>query len=160
MPPPCPRSKAALPQSHETASKGWRHNPRRSDAELGSMTEFRELVSSVAAYGAETAERFAAERELCLMLAPRIRRYGLRHLRDETAAADLLQEALIVLLQASARVESRIRSMSNASFSARVAIWCRAGAATNGERKASQARCCHCRTRRCRRRFPALTALA
>jgi len=64
------------------------------------MTELPELMFSIAASGAETAERLAAERELCLMLAPRIRLYGLRHLRNETAAADLLQEALLVLLEA------------------------------------------------------------
>jgi RNA polymerase sigma-70 factor, ECF subfamily len=64
------------------------------------MTELRDLVRSVGACGADADERFAAERELCLLLAPRIRLYGLRHLRDETAAADLVQEALIVLLEA------------------------------------------------------------
>src|SRR3954465_6666630 len=64
------------------------------------MTELRDLVRSVGACRADADERSAAERELCLTLAPRIRLYGLRHLRNETAAADLLQEALIVLLEA------------------------------------------------------------
>jgi RNA polymerase sigma-70 factor (ECF subfamily) len=33
-------------------------------------------------------------------MAPRIRRYGLRHLRDRHAAEDLMQQVLIVVLQA------------------------------------------------------------
>ena len=79
------------------------------------MLEFREVVRSIVASGAETAERFAAERELCLLLAPRIRLYGLRHLRNETAAADLVLP------------KARLRFVD---------------AATNGEPKRSPARCC------------------
>ncbi len=41
----------------------------------------------------------AAEAELCRRLAPRIRRYGLRHLRDAEAAADLVQIVLMKLLE-------------------------------------------------------------
>lgn len=41
-----------------------------------------------------------AEDELCRRLAPRIRLYGLRHLRDEQAAADLTQQVLITSLEA------------------------------------------------------------
>lgn len=40
----------------------------------------------------------SAEQELCTRFAQRIRLYGLRHLRDEAAAADLVQEVLLVLL--------------------------------------------------------------
>ncbi|HSD19354.1 MAG TPA: sigma-70 family RNA polymerase sigma factor [Anaeromyxobacter sp.] len=40
----------------------------------------------------------AAEGEVCRRFAPRIRLYGLRHLRDDTAAADLVQEVLLVVL--------------------------------------------------------------
>ena len=40
----------------------------------------------------------AAEAELCRRLAPRIRLYGLKHLRSEAAAADLMQDVLIMLL--------------------------------------------------------------
>ena len=40
------------------------------------------------------------ERELCRKYAERIRGYGLRHLRDATAAADLVQHVLIAVLQA------------------------------------------------------------
>jgi len=41
-----------------------------------------------------------AEAELCRRMAPRVRLYGLRHLRDEQAAADLTQQVLIIMLEA------------------------------------------------------------
>jgi RNA polymerase sigma-70 factor (ECF subfamily) len=41
----------------------------------------------------------AAEAELAARLAPRIRLYGLRHLRDSHAAADLVQQVLLITLQ-------------------------------------------------------------
>lgn len=41
----------------------------------------------------------AAESELCRRFAPRIRLYGLRHLRSEAAAADLVQDVLLMTLQ-------------------------------------------------------------
>jgi RNA polymerase sigma-70 factor (ECF subfamily) len=41
-----------------------------------------------------------AEAELCRRMAPRIRLYGLRHLRDEYAADDLAQQVLIVTIEA------------------------------------------------------------
>lgn len=63
------------------------------------MSDLAALVGA-ASGGAAPAERVAAERELCARLAPRIRLYGLRHLRDEAAAADLVQEALLVMLEA------------------------------------------------------------
>src|SRR5262249_13156326 len=40
-----------------------------------------------------------AETELCRRFAPRIRLYGLRHLRSEAAAADLAQDVLLLTLQ-------------------------------------------------------------
>jgi RNA polymerase sigma-70 factor (ECF subfamily) len=39
------------------------------------------------------------EEQLCRMLAPRIRLYGLRHLRDAQAAEDLVQQVLIIMLE-------------------------------------------------------------
>lgn len=39
-----------------------------------------------------------AELELCRRFAPRIRLYGLRHLREEAAAQDLVQDVLIAVL--------------------------------------------------------------
>lgn len=41
----------------------------------------------------------AAEAELCRRLGPRIRLYGLKHLRDRHAAADLVQQVLLMTLQ-------------------------------------------------------------
>ena len=41
-----------------------------------------------------------AEAELVRRMAPRIRLYGLRHLRDSAAAEDLTQEVLITTLEA------------------------------------------------------------
>jgi RNA polymerase sigma-70 factor (ECF subfamily) len=56
-----------------------------------------ELVRAIAAR-AEDAP--AAEAALCRLFAPRIRLYGLRHLRDEDRAADLVQAVLLAVLQA------------------------------------------------------------
>jgi RNA polymerase sigma-70 factor, ECF subfamily len=41
-----------------------------------------------------------AEAEFCRQMAPRIRLYGLRHLRNTAAAEDLMQHVLITVLQA------------------------------------------------------------
>lgn len=43
--------------------------------------------------------RDAAEAELYRLLAPRIRRYGLRHLRDAHAAADLAQHVMMLTIE-------------------------------------------------------------
>ncbi|MFY3744733.1 RNA polymerase sigma factor [Anaeromyxobacter sp. Red801] len=40
----------------------------------------------------------AAEEALCRRFRPRIRLYGLRHLRDEAAAADLAQDVLVAVI--------------------------------------------------------------
>jgi RNA polymerase sigma-70 factor, ECF subfamily len=40
----------------------------------------------------------AAENALCRRFRPRIRLYGLRHLRDEAAAADLAQDVLVAVV--------------------------------------------------------------
>ena len=40
-----------------------------------------------------------AEAELCRRLAPRVRLYGLKHLRDAHAAADLMQQVLLMTLE-------------------------------------------------------------
>lgn len=50
--------------------------------------------------GSRPGEDADAEGELCRRLAPRIRRYGLRHLRDEHAAQDLTQQVLIMTIEA------------------------------------------------------------
>jgi RNA polymerase sigma-70 factor, ECF subfamily len=41
----------------------------------------------------------AAEAEICRRFGPRIRLYGLKHLRSEAAAADLMQDVLVMVLQ-------------------------------------------------------------
>jgi len=56
-----------------------------------------QLVRAIAT-GAPEAR--AAEAELCRRFAPRIRLYGLRHLRDEDRARDLVQSVLLAVLQA------------------------------------------------------------
>jgi len=56
-----------------------------------------ELVRAIAARAADAPD---AEAELCRRFAPRIRLYGIRHLRDEDRAADLVQAVLLAVLQA------------------------------------------------------------
>src|SRR4026207_1183499 len=56
-----------------------------------------ELARRIAA--AARARDGAGEAELCRRFAPRIRFYGLRHLRNEAAAADLVQDVLLMILQ-------------------------------------------------------------
>ncbi|MEJ2392703.1 MAG: sigma-70 family RNA polymerase sigma factor [Gammaproteobacteria bacterium] len=41
----------------------------------------------------------AAEAELCRRLAPRVRLYGLRHLGNEAAAADLMQQVMLLMIE-------------------------------------------------------------
>lgn len=51
-----------------------------------------------AALGGDAGRR--AEAEICRRFAPRIRLYGLRHLRDEDRASDLVQLVLLTVLEA------------------------------------------------------------
>jgi len=62
------------------------------------------LLAAIALGGAGLRE---AERALCRRYAPRIRLYGLRHLRDEEHARDLVQTVLLGVLQAAR--EGRVR---------------------------------------------------
>lgn len=55
------------------------------------------LARRIAAAGAPVDA--AAEAELCRRLAPRVRLYGLRHLRDPHAAHDLVQQVLLMTLE-------------------------------------------------------------
>ncbi len=55
-----------------------------------------ELARRVAGAAGGAAQ---AEDELCRRLGPRIRLYGLRHLRDAGAADDLVQEVLVLTLE-------------------------------------------------------------
>lgn len=56
------------------------------------------LALRVARAGVASPDR-DAEAELCRRLAPRIRRYGLRHLRDADGAADLAQQVLVLTIE-------------------------------------------------------------
>ncbi len=56
-----------------------------------------DLVRLIA--GAAPGEAREAETELCRRLGPRVRLYGLRHLRSEVAAADLTQHVLLLTLE-------------------------------------------------------------
>lgn len=56
-----------------------------------------ELARRIAAAGPAGAPD--AEAELYRRLAPRVRLYGLRHLRDEAAAADLVQQVLLMTIE-------------------------------------------------------------
>jgi RNA polymerase sigma-70 factor (ECF subfamily) len=56
-----------------------------------------DLARAIAAGEAGIAE--AAEAELYRRFAPRVRLYGVRHLRDEDAARDLVQQVLLVTIE-------------------------------------------------------------
>ena len=56
-----------------------------------------ELVAAIARGGAAARD---AESELCRRFAPRVRLYGLRHLRDDERARDLMQHVLLSVLEA------------------------------------------------------------
>jgi RNA polymerase sigma-70 factor (ECF subfamily) len=60
--------------------------------------EEAELARRIAGAAAGSARE--AEAELYRCFAPRVRRYGLRHLRDEQAASDLMQQVLLVTIEA------------------------------------------------------------
>ena len=66
-------------------------DPRLADLDDGA------LARRVA--GARGAPDSAAEAELYRRLAPRVRLYGLRHLRDRQAAADLVQQVLLMTIE-------------------------------------------------------------
>lgn len=67
------------------------------NAAVKSLRDEAELARRIAA--ASPGLDREAEAELCRRLAPRVRRYGLRHLRDGEAAADLMQHVLIMTLE-------------------------------------------------------------
>jgi RNA polymerase sigma-70 factor (ECF subfamily) len=65
-----------------------------------------ELIRVIAERGREAK---TAEAELCRRFGPRIRLYGLRHLRDEERARDLVQAVLVAVLVAAreGRIDDR-----------------------------------------------------
>src|SRR5689334_18117950 len=56
-----------------------------------------ELVQIIG--GSAPGEAHQAEGELYRRFAPRVRLYGLRHLRDDQAAADLTQQVLLITIE-------------------------------------------------------------
>jgi RNA polymerase sigma-70 factor, ECF subfamily len=63
----------------------------------GPASDEASLVLAIAA--AAPAVDGAAEAELYRRLAPRVRLYGLRHLRDAQMAADLVQQVMLILIE-------------------------------------------------------------
>jgi RNA polymerase sigma-70 factor (ECF subfamily) len=78
-----------------TAVAAPRYRQRRMTTGLIGATD-GDLARAIAA-GAGTAD--AAETELYRRFAPRVRLYGLRHLRDEDAARDLMQQVLLLTIE-------------------------------------------------------------
>src|SRR5262245_63194390 len=76
------------------------------------MVDDGELARRIAKRG--SAETDAAETELARRFAPRIRLFGLRRLRDQAAAQDLVQEVLVTTLEAlrAGRIEQPARLAS------------------------------------------------
>lgn len=66
-------------------------------SKLGPSSDDAALVRAIGA-AAPALDR-AAEAELCRRLAPRVRLYGLRHLRDAQAAADLVQQVMLMTIE-------------------------------------------------------------
>ncbi len=77
---------------------------------LGQQITDAELARRVASRGLQGGAA-AEEAELCRRFAPRIRLYGLKHLRDEDRARDLVQSVLVAVLEAvrAGRVEDPTR---------------------------------------------------
>jgi RNA polymerase sigma-70 factor (ECF subfamily) len=81
-----------------------------------------ELVRAIAAGGAEGR---AAEAALWRRYAPRARLYGRKHLRDEDAAQDLVQHALVSVIEAAraGRVQQPERLGAFVLSTCRFALW-------------------------------------
>jgi RNA polymerase sigma-70 factor (ECF subfamily) len=73
----------------------------------------------------------AAEAELCRRFAPRVRLYGLKHLRNEAGAADLAQDVLVMVLtklrEGAVREPERIASFVLGTARQTVVDWRRGG---------------------------------
>jgi RNA polymerase sigma-70 factor (ECF subfamily) len=68
-----------------------------SDSETNRLPDGVALARRIAQ--ATPAVDHAAEAELCRRLAPRVRLYGLRHLRTPAAADDLMQQVMIMMIE-------------------------------------------------------------
>jgi RNA polymerase sigma-70 factor (ECF subfamily) len=72
-------------------------SPEKEFRYAGAVQDDAALVRAIAAGAPHSAAE--AEAELYRRLAPRVRLYGLRHLRDPHAAADLVQQVLLMTLE-------------------------------------------------------------
>ncbi len=70
---------------------------RMEELPIERLGEEAELARRITAAAPDLARE--AEAELYRCLAPRVRLYGLRHLRDEQAAADLMQQVLLMTIE-------------------------------------------------------------
>lgn len=69
-----------------------------SDSELAAVILNRGTRERVSTDSPHSSQEMA-EQELLKRLVPRVRLYGLKHLRDEQAAADLTQHVLLIVLE-------------------------------------------------------------
>lgn len=69
------------------------------DAQDAASVDSPEAALARRILAAPPGEARDAEEELYRLLAPRARRYGLRHLRDAHAAADLMQEVMALTIE-------------------------------------------------------------
>ena len=76
---------------------GWYRHGRRKTIIDSSDGDLARLVAAHGSASAEPAE--SAESELYRRFAPRVRLYGLRHLRDEDAARDLVQQVMLLTIE-------------------------------------------------------------
>jgi RNA polymerase sigma-70 factor (ECF subfamily) len=85
------------------ARASWAARPRSWYSLAVPLTHDRSLEQSpdarLVALIAEPGDGARAEAELCRRYQRRIQLYALRHLRDEAAAADMTQDALVTVLQ-------------------------------------------------------------
>jgi RNA polymerase sigma-70 factor, ECF subfamily len=83
-------------------------SPMKQPVRASPVLEDEQLVRRIAAEPTASAED---EAELCRRFAPRVRLYGRRHLRDDQAAADLVQEVMVAVIEAvrAGRVETPAR---------------------------------------------------
>lgn len=69
------------------------------DATAGSAADSPEARAARRIVASAPGQAREAEADLYRLLAPRVRRYGLRHLRDTHAAADLMQQVMALTLE-------------------------------------------------------------
>lgn len=77
--------------------KGARYDLAMSVSDTHSPPDAAALARRIAQ--AAPAIDDAAEAELCRQLAPRVRLYGLRHLRNPAAADDLMQQVMLMTIE-------------------------------------------------------------